>query len=944
MDCGPASLKCLLEGFGVPVSYGRLREACQTDVNGTSIDTIEEVAAQLGLRAEQIMVPLDHLFLSESNALPAIAVVLSANRMTHFVVIWRRHGSMIQVMDPAVGRRWRGRADLLSEVYVHSIAVPAAGWREWAGSEDFLNPLRRRMRNLRISSGAIESLIAEACSDEGWQGIAALDAATRMTASLVRARGISGGRQAAGVIRSCFRESLSKTGEEPQAIPSNYWIARPAPPDEEGQEQVTMRGAVLVAVRGRRSGVAGEQEEGAPPLSPELVAALEERPAHPARDLLRMLKADGVLAPMILLGALAAAACGVIVESLLFQGLFDLSRKLGVTEQRIGAMALLITFGLGMLLLELPLAAGLIRLGRKLEARLRVAFLEKIPRLGDRYFQSRLISDMAERSHSLQSLRILPTLGGQFIRYLFEIALTTAGIIWIDPAGAPVALLVAFIAVVLPLAMQTRLTERDLRIRSHLGALGRFYLDGLLGLVPIRTHRAERAVRREHESLLVEWMHASYGMLKAAVTVEAVQATAGFALAAWLLLDHLARGGSAGGVLLLVYWALNLPALGQEIALIAQQYPQQRNVTLRLLEPLGAPEESEFAPATESALQGEVAINLDRRPAAEPAIAKAAISSGSDALRETVRPTADRAVVEVEDRGVESGGLEVRGVEGRSEQSASAGLDLGFKAVSVRAAGHLILDEIDLEIAGGSQVAIVGPSGAGKSSFVGLLLGWHRAASGRVLIDGEPLAGDRLERLRAQTAWVDPGVQLWNRSLVDNLRYGSIDNQGLPLATVLDASDLRNLLEKLPDGLQTTIGEGGGLLSGGEGQRVRLGRAMLKGDVRLVILDEPFRGLDRQKRRDLLKRARELWGGATMLCITHDVGETREFERVLVIEQGKIIEDGPPAELYDRSGSRYRDLIEAEDGVREKMWAGPGWRHLWIDRGLLYEDDRGENL
>jgi ATP-binding cassette subfamily B protein len=926
MDCGPASLKCLLEGFGIPVSYGRLREACQTDVDGTSIDTLEEVAAQLGLQAEQIMVPLDHLFLTESNALPAIAVVLSANRMTHFVVIWRRHGSIIQVMDPAAGRRWRSRADLLDEVYVHSIAVPAAGWREWAGSDDFLNPLRRRLKELRVSGGDIESLVKEACCDEGWRGIAALDAATRMTASLVRSRGIRGGRQAAVLIRSCFSESLAETGEEPQAVPSNYWIARPAAPDEEGQEQLTMRGAVLVAVRGRRSSVTAGQAEGAPPLSPELVAALEERPAHPARDLLALLKADGVLTPMMLTLALAAAACGVMIEALLFQGLFDLSRKLGVTEQRIGAMALLLTFALGMLLLELPIAAGLIRLGRKLEARLRVAFLEKIPRLGDRYFQSRLISDMAERSHSLQSLRILPTLGGQFIRYLFEIALTTAGIIWIDPAGAPVALTVAFIAVALPLAMQTRLKERDLRIRSHLGALGRFYLDALLGLVPIRTHRAERAVRREHESLLVEWTYASNGMLKAAVTVEAIQATAGFALAAWLLLDHLARGGGAGGVLLLVYWALNLPALGQEIALIAQQYPQQRNVTLRLLEPLGAPEDIEGA--SEATLAREDEIVAHRQHSGEPALAKAAISAGKDALREITRSASDRAVIEV---------------EGQSEQGRLAGVTLGFESVSVRAAGHLILDEIDLEIEAGSQVAIVGPSGAGKSSFVGLLLGWHRAASGRVLIDGEQLAGDRLDKLRRQTAWVDPGVQLWNRSLVENLRYGSTDHKGLPLATALDAADLRDLLEKLPDGLQTAIGEGGGLLSGGEGQRVRLGRAMLRAGVRLVILDEPFRGLDRRKRRDLLKRARAIWSGATMLCITHDVGETRDFERVLVIEQGRVTEDGPPLDLYGRNRSRYRDLIEAEDGVREKMWTGLNWRHLWIDRGMLYENDRGED-
>src|ERR671932_1709584 len=75
MDCGPAALKCLLDGYGIPVSYGRLREACQTDVDGTSIDVLEEAAVQLGLEAEQVMVPVDHLLLPEPAALPAIVVV-----------------------------------------------------------------------------------------------------------------------------------------------------------------------------------------------------------------------------------------------------------------------------------------------------------------------------------------------------------------------------------------------------------------------------------------------------------------------------------------------------------------------------------------------------------------------------------------------------------------------------------------------------------------------------------------------------------------------------------------------------------------------------------------------------------------------------------------------------------------------------------------------------
>ena len=123
MDCGPAALKCLLEGFGIPVSYGRLREACQTGIDGTSIDTMETVANQLGLRAEQILLPVDHLFIAEAKALPALVVVLLPNGLTHFVVVWRRHGNLLQVMDPAVGRRWVNLRRFTSEIYRH--AMPA---------------------------------------------------------------------------------------------------------------------------------------------------------------------------------------------------------------------------------------------------------------------------------------------------------------------------------------------------------------------------------------------------------------------------------------------------------------------------------------------------------------------------------------------------------------------------------------------------------------------------------------------------------------------------------------------------------------------------------------------------------------------------------------------------------------------------------------------------
>jgi ATP-binding cassette subfamily B protein len=233
----------------------------------------------------------------------------------------------------------------------------------------------------------------------------------------------------------------------------------------------------------------------------------------------------------------------------------------------------------------------------------------------------------------------------------------------------------------------------------------------------------------------------------------------------------------------------------------------------------------------------------------------------------------------------------------------------------------------------------VGASGAGKSSLVGALLGWHHPSAGRIVVDGQELDARRLQALRDVTAWVDPAVQLWNRSLLENLRYGT---EALPSSfePILAAADLHSVLVGMPDAMQTPLGEGGGAISGGEGQRVRFGRALARAGVRLVVLDEPFRGLDRDKRRLLLERARQHFAGATILCVTHDVRETLGFERVLVVDGGRIAEDGRPSELAE-TDSQYRTMLDAERRVHERLWEHPMWRRLRLEGGRLVERSPG---
>ena len=227
MDCGPAALKCLLEGFGVAASYDRLREACQTDVDGTSIDTLEEVAVALGLEAEQVMIPPDHLLLDEAESLPALVVVRNAIGSTHFVVVWRRLGRWVLVMDPASGRRWTTVRDFVEELYHHTLQVPAAAWREWAGSDDFLRPLERRMERLGLGRRDRRALLDEAVADPEWSSLARLDAAVRLLESVAGTGGVRRGREAGALLRGF----LARRSRESRTIPASFWSVRTAGTD-----------------------------------------------------------------------------------------------------------------------------------------------------------------------------------------------------------------------------------------------------------------------------------------------------------------------------------------------------------------------------------------------------------------------------------------------------------------------------------------------------------------------------------------------------------------------------------------------------------------------------------------------------------------------------------------------------------------------------------------
>jgi len=879
MDCGPASLKALVEGFGIAVNYSRLREACQTDVDGTSIDTIEEIACHLGLDAIQVIVPADHLLLTQTNVLPSIVVIRQPNGLTHFIVVWRTLGAFIQIMDPSTGRSWWTQKCLLKRLYIHSLPVSAEFAFDWITSDDFISPLQFRLSELGLYERDIDRIIEKAMDSSDWQTMAALDAAARLSKSLLKTGSIQSGKEAFKVLENFFaKTSRANQNQLYETIPSAYWSIHLI------NHQPHINGAVLITVDGitisETIDTIPETSQARKTLSE--LSRLQDPEPDEKSEIYKLIMKNGPFAVLTVLATLSLTALGIFLEALILKGLIDfnyLSELITHHRQLAGSIYF---FFIIRFLLEFSAIAFLLYMGRWFEIHIRIAILKKIPRLGDRYFHSRLTSDMAQRAHEIRQLRELPNLGAHYYKILFEILLTAAGIIWIFPSSAFITIVTTGIILGISFLTQPILKEQDLSFRTHIGAMNRFYLDALLGLIPIRTHCAGKAVQNEHEVLQVRWWDAGRTFYRSYLIISTVELIVITGFAILIIFNYVKYNGEASGVLLLVYWIMKLPVLTENLSNILQQYPMQRNRMLRLLEMLHSREETD-------------------------------LWYDEDPLPETKKSD------------VESDSL--------SHKTTRDGLEITMDKVTVCAGGHTILKHIDLTIEKGEHIAIVGPSGAGKSSLAGLLLGFHRPYSGSVKADKKFLHGDHLKHIRKETAWIDPSVHIWNRSIQDNLCYGN--ETVYSTESVMENANLNEILRHLPHGNQTPLGESGGLLSGGEGQRVRLGRALLRSNVRLAILDEPFRGLDRDQRQSLLKLSRKHWQESTLIYISHDIAEALSFDTVIVMDNGKIIENSNPHTLMSISTSKFRAMMDASQSLYDTLWNSDHWKRWILKKGEL---------
>lgn len=231
--------------------------------------------------------------------------------------------------------------------------------------------------------------------------------------------------------------------------------------------------------------------------------------------------------------------------------------------------------------------------------------------------------------------------------------------------------------------------------------------------------------------------------------------------------------------------------------------------------------------------------------------------------------------------------------------------ELEFRAVGMRyqnqnPSSPAILD-ISFTARPGTVTAIVGRSGSGKSTLIRLVPRFYEPTSGNILLDGHPLADYALADLRRQIALVGQRVMLFDDTVAANIAYGQENTDPEAIRRAADAANATEFIERLPEGLNTRIGENGGLLSGGQRQRIAIARAILK-DAPILILDEATAALDNESERWVQDALDRLIPDRTTLVIAHRLSTIEHADQVLVLDQGRLVERGTHAELLAQGG------------------------------------------
>ncbi len=221
-----------------------------------------------------------------------------------------------------------------------------------------------------------------------------------------------------------------------------------------------------------------------------------------------------------------------------------------------------------------------------------------------------------------------------------------------------------------------------------------------------------------------------------------------------------------------------------------------------------------------------------------------------------------------------------------------------------------VLRGLDLEIAAGEMVAVVGPNGAGKSTLVSLLPRFIEPDAGTVMIDGQDVRDLTLESLRGALAIVPQDPFLFSGTIEDNIRYGKPGAGAAEIDRAVEAANLAKVLKRLPEGLATEVGERGLKISGGERQRIAIARALLM-DPAILILDEATSGVDPESDIAIREALDRLMRGRTVIAIAHRLATTQRAGRIIVMNRGRVVEQGSHEQLLRRNGL-YASLCESQ--------------------------------
>jgi ABC-type multidrug transport system fused ATPase/permease subunit len=232
-----------------------------------------------------------------------------------------------------------------------------------------------------------------------------------------------------------------------------------------------------------------------------------------------------------------------------------------------------------------------------------------------------------------------------------------------------------------------------------------------------------------------------------------------------------------------------------------------------------------------------------------------------------------------------------------------------------------VLDDVSFSVKPGETIALVGPSGAGKTTLVGLIGRLYVPLIGRILLDGMDVRGFRLRSLRQQIAMVLQDAVLFSGSIADNILYGRLDATDHEVVLAARAAQCEEFIARLRRGFDTPLGEGGAGLSGGQRQRLSIARAFLK-DAPILILDEPTASLDTIAEQGVLEALGRLRHGRTTFVIAHRMSSVRNADRILVLDSGRIVDEGPHDALFATSPLYRRLCAQLEPDVEPIEEAG----------------------